>query len=150
MNKILNWDEYFMSMAKLAAKRSKDPNTQVGACIINEDNIIIGMGYNGMPKGIDDEFPWTREGDDNKYKYVIHAEANAILNAIKNLKDSTIYVSLFPCNDCAKMIAQSGIKKVVFEDNKYKGTLEVNISEKILSSCGVEMKQINVGEVTIK
>ncbi len=138
-----------MSMAKLAAKRSKDPSTQVGACIINEDNIIIGMGYNGMPKG-NDEFPWTREGDDNKYKYVIHAEANAILNAIKNLKGSTIYVSLFPCNECAKMIAQSGIKNVIFEDNKYKDTLEVQISEKILSSCGVKTKQISVGELVIK
>ncbi len=149
MKKILSWDEYFMAMAKLSSKRSKDPSTQVGACIINEENIIIGMGYNGMPKG-NDNFPWTKEGEDNKYKYVIHAEANAILNAIKNLQESTIYVSLFPCNNCAKMIAQSGIKKVVFEDDKYKDTLEVEISKKILSSCGVETKQINISEIIIK
>ncbi|CAM9149359.1 dCMP deaminase family protein [Mycoplasma marinum] len=149
MNNILEWDEYFLAMSKLAAKRSKDPNTQVGACIVNDKKRIVGLGYNGMPKG-NDNFPWTREGEDNKYKYVIHAESNAILNSIKNLDGATIYVSLFPCNECAKMIVQSGIKKVVFEDNKYKDSLEVKVAEKIFLECGVETKQIKLEEIIIK
>ncbi len=148
MTKLLNWDEYFLAMAKLAAKRSKDPNTQVGACIVNNRKRIIGLGYNGMPNG-NDTFPWNRDGIDNKYKYVIHAEANAILNSIKDLKGTTIYVSLFPCNECSKMIVQSGISKVVYEDNKYKGTPNINISERILKECGVQIQQVRLEKIIL-
>ena len=117
----ISWDEYFMGIAMLAAKRSKDPNTQVGACIVSPDNIIISTGYNGMPKGCsDDEYPWEREGEDTKYPYVVHAELNAILNANgRDLRGSRLYVDLFPCNECAKAIIQSGISEVVYYGDKY-------------------------------
>ena len=111
----LSWDEYFMGIAFLSALRSKDPSTQVGACIVDEDKKIIGIGYNGFPMGSsDDDLSWDKTGEylDTKYPYVVHAELNAILNSIKSLKGCTIYVSLFPCNECAKAIVQSGIKKV--------------------------------------
>ena len=106
----ISWDEYFMGIALLAAHRSKDPNTQVGACIVSPENIIISTGYNGMPKGCsDDEYPWDREGGETKYPYVVHAELNAILNANgRDLRGSKLYVALFPCNECAKAIIQSG------------------------------------------
>ena len=117
----ISWEEYFMGIAELSAKRSKDPSTQVGSCIINEDNRIVGIGYNGFPQGIsDDKVPWGKEGDflDTKYPYVCHAEMNAILNSIKNVKGCTLYTTLFPCNECAKMIIQSGIKAVVYMNDK--------------------------------
>lgn len=144
----ISWDEYFMGVAKLSALRSKDPGTQVGACIVNKELRIIGIGYNGMPQGCSDEsFPWNKEGDflDTKYPYVVHAEANAILNATTDLKGSTIYVSLFPCNECAKLIIQSGIKEIVFEDNKYEGTKEYVAATNMLNSAKVSYRQIKVG-----
>ena len=108
----ISWDEYFMGIAMLAARRSKDPNTQVGACIVSQDNIIISTGYNGMPKGCsDDEYPWEREGAQTKYPFVVHAELNAVLNANgRDLRGSKLYVALFPCNECAKAIIQSGVQ----------------------------------------
>ena len=117
----ISWDEYFMGIAMLAAKRSKDPNTQVGACIVSQDNIIISTGYNGMPKGCsDDEYPWERDGEQTKYPYVVHAELNAVLNANgRDLRGSKLYVALFPCNECAKAIIQSGISEVVYYGDKY-------------------------------
>lgn len=123
----LDWDEYFMGIAILSGKRSKDPSTQVGACIVNEEHKIIGVGYNGFPRGIEDDnddFSWEREGKflDTKYPYVVHAELNAILNSIKNLKGCKLYVVLFPCNDCAKAIIQSGIKEVIYLSDKYMET----------------------------
>ena len=122
-NDYLSWDEYFMGIAILSSQRSKDPNTQVGACIVNDDMKIVGVGYNGLPTGLnDDEAPWEREGEwlDTKYPYVCHAELNAILNSITaNLKGCTLYVGLFPCNECAKAIIQSGIKEVVYISDKY-------------------------------
>lgn len=153
---VLSWHEYFMAMAHLAAKRSKDPSTQVGACIVDKLNKIVGIGYNGMPVGCDDdEFPWSRDGDanDTKYPYVVHAELNAILNSIMSLQDCKIYVSLFPCNECAKAIIQSGIKEIVYEDDKYEHTDAVMASKKMLKAAGVKFtlleKQIVV-EVGIK
>ena len=138
----INWDEYFMGIAMLAAKRSKDPNTQVGACIVSEDNIIISTGYNGMPKGCsDDEFPWERDGqqDMTKYPYVVHAELNAILNANgRDLRGSRIYVALFPCNECAKAIIQSGVKEVLYLSDKYKDTMLNLVSKKMLDAAGVK------------
>jgi dCMP deaminase len=139
----ISWDEYFMGIAMLAAHRSKDPSTQVGACIVSPDNIIISTGYNGMPKGCsDDVFPWDREGAETKYPYVVHAELNAILNANgRDLRGSRVYVALFPCNECAKAIIQSGIKEVIYADNKYEGTDGVMASKKMLDAAGVKYRQ---------
>ena len=140
----INWDEYFMGIAMLAAKRSKDPNTQVGACIVSPDNIIISTGYNGMPKGCsDDEFPWDRTGEETKYPYVVHAELNAILNASgRDLRGSRIYVALFPCNECAKAIIQSGVKEVLYLSDKYADTMLNLVSKKMLQAAGVKFTQM--------
>jgi len=138
---VLSWDEYFMGLAHLSALRSKDPSTQVGACIVNADKRVVGIGYNGFPMGCDDDvFPWSREGsiNDTKYPYVVHAELNAILNSIQSLKDCTLYVSLFPCNECAKAIIQSGIRKVVYEDDKYADTASVQASKRMFNAAKVE------------
>ena len=142
----ISWDEYFMGIAMLAAKRSKDPSTQVGACIVSDDNIIISTGYNGMPKGCsDDEFPWERDGADNdtKYPYVVHAELNAILNANgRDLRGSRIYVALFPCNECAKAIIQSGVKEVLYLSDKYKDTMGNLASKRMLDAAGVKYTKL--------
>ena len=142
----ISWDEYFMGIAMLAARRSKDPNTQVGACIVSQDNIIISTGYNGMPKGCsDDEFPWERDGADNdtKYPYVVHAELNAILNANgRDLRGSRIYVALFPCNECAKAIIQSGVKEVLYLSDKYKDTMGNLASKRMLDAAGVKYTRL--------
>ena len=151
----LNWDEYFMAIAKLSAKRSKDPNTQVGACIVSNDNRILSIGYNGAPNGFDDElFPWAREGEKiyTKYPYVCHAEMNAIMNyrgSKKELENAKIYVDLFPCNECAKLIIQSGIKEVIYLSDKYNGTDENIASKRLLDMCKVKYKQIECKEITI-
>ena len=139
----ISWDEYFMGVALLAAKRSKDPNTQVGACIVDGNNVILTTGYNGFPVGCsDDEFPWDREGENTKYPYVVHAELNAILNASgKSLKGARIYVDLFPCNECAKAIIQSGIKEVVYLSDKYADTPGVKASKLMLTTAGVKLTQ---------
>lgn len=154
MKKILTWDEYFMSLAHLSGLRSKDPNTQVGACIINENKRIVGIGYNGMPYGCDDDkYPWGREGDflETKYPYVVHAELNAILNATTSLKGCSIYVSLFPCNECAKAIIQSGITEVVYESDKYAQADNVKASKQMFASAGIKLRQIDeVVKVTVE
>lgn len=141
----LSWDEYFMGLSLFSAMRSKDPNTQVGACIVSEDNKILSVGYNGMPIGCDDDaMPWGREGEflDTKYPFVAHAELNAILNRpTVSLKNARIYVSLFPCNECAKAIIQSGIKEVVYWHNKYKDTDGVKASEMMFRLAGVTLRQ---------
>lgn len=150
---IISWDNYFLSVAKLSGMRSKDPSTQVGACIINEKKKIVGVGYNGMPYGCDDsEFPWEREGDfeETKYPYVVHAELNAILNSTTNLENCKIYVSLFPCNECAKAIIQSGIKEVIYDNDKYNGTAADNVSKRILTAAGVRFRKIDSVEISIK
>ena len=140
----ISWDEYFMGIAMLAARRSKDPNTQVGACIVSRDNIIISTGYNGMPKGCsDDIFPWDRTGEETKYPYVVHAELNAILNANgRDLRGSRIYVALFPCNECAKAIIQSGVKEVVYLSDKYDGTPLNLASKRMLDAARVKRTQL--------
>jgi dCMP deaminase len=146
----ISWDQYFMGVAKLSALRSKDPSTQVGACIINSDLRIVGIGYNGMPKGADDQtFPWLSEGEylDTKYPYVVHAEANAILNATQSLKGSKIYVTLFPCNECTKLIIQSGITEIVYESDKYQHTKEHQAAIKMLKAAHVSLRKIEVGEL---
>ena len=140
----ISWDEYFMGIAMLAARRSKDPNTQVGACIVSQDNIIISTGYNGMPAGCsDDEYPWGREGAETKYPYVVHAELNAILNANgRDLRGSKLYVALFPCNECAKAIIQSGVKEVYYLSDKYATTPTTLASKRMLNSAGVKCTQL--------
>lgn len=141
----ISWDEYFMGVSLLSGKRSKDPNTQVGACIVGSDHRILSMGYNGFPNGCsDDLFPWAREGAtlDTKYPFVTHGELNAILNYKGgSLDGSTLYVSLFPCNECAKAIIQAGIKRVVYADDKYKDTPSVMASKKMFDAAGVAYEQ---------
>ena len=146
----ISWDEYFMGVALLSSKRSKDPSTQVGACVASKENKVVTMGYNGMPVGLsDDQMPWGREGKDdldNKYLYVCHAEFNAILNSNAPVKDCRIYVTLFPCNECAKAIIQSGIKEVIYLSDKY-ATSENNIaSRRLLDEFGVVYKKIQLDE----
>ncbi len=146
----LTWDEYFMGLAHLSALRSKDPNTQVGAAIIDENHRVVSVGYNGFPKGCsDDEFPWSRSGGvlNSKYAFVVHAELNAILNSPRSVSGCTIYVSLFPCNECAKAIIQSGIKRIVYESDKYADTETTIASKKMLQAAGIELVQL---ENTIK
>ncbi len=144
----IDWDTYFMLIAKISAKRSKDPNTQVGACIVL-NNKIVGVGYNGAPNGFDDDnMPWERDTSlplqDTKYAYVCHAELNAILNKINtDITGATIYVDLFPCNECAKAIVQSGIKKVIYESDKYDGTPANIASKRILDECGIIYEQLD-------
>ena len=132
-----------MGVAQLSALRSKDPKTQVGACIVSQDNHIVGVGYNGMPNGCsDDEFPWAREGDDNKYFYSTHSELNAILNYRGgSLEGTTIYVTLFPCNECAKAIIQSGIKEIAYDSDNYEHTQAVIASKKMLRAAGVVLRR---------
>lgn len=144
----LTWDEYFMAIAKLSAMRSKDPNTQVGACIVDRNNRILSIGYNGAPNGYDDNlFPWGREGEelDTKYPYVVHAERNAILNyrgSRKDLEGAKIYVDLFPCNECAKEIIQAGINEVIYLSDKYANTNSVIASKKLFDVCGIDYHQL--------
>lgn len=152
----ISWDEYFMGVASLSALRSKDPNTQVGACIVSPNNKILSMGYNGLPVGCsDDEFPWNRESEDpydNKYFYTTHSELNAILNYRGgSLEGAKIYVTLFPCNECAKAIIQCGIKAVIYKEDKYGDTSAVKASKRMMKAAGVEYikykesgKEINI------
>ena len=140
----ISWDEYFMGVAQLAAQRSKDPSTQVGACIVSSDNKILSIGYNGMPIGCsDDDFPWEKTDttpDHNKYLYSTHSELNAILNYRGgSLEGTTIYVTLFPCNECAKAIIQSGIKKIIYACDKYAGTDSFVASRRMLNAAGIEL-----------
>ena len=141
----ITWDEYFMAVAKLAGLRSKDPNSQVGSCIVSTDNKILSMGYNGFPLGCsDDEYPWAREGEplDTKYVYVTHSELNAILNYRGgSLEGSKIYVTLFPCNECAKAIIQAGIKTIIYKEDKYPDSPSVRASKRMLNAAGVRYYQ---------
>ncbi len=150
----ISWDEYFMGIAMLSSYRSKDPNTRVGACIVNNKNRIISVGYNGFPMGCsDDEFPWDRDGDeyDTKYPYVCHAELNAILNSRGvSLEGCKIYVALFPCNECAKAIIQCGIKEVVFLSDKYDGTTGNMASKRMFDAAGVKYTQLKLAHDEIK
>ncbi|MHC1735942.1 MAG: cytidine/deoxycytidylate deaminase family protein [Erysipelotrichaceae bacterium] len=142
---VLSWDDYFMGLAHLSSFRSKDPGTQVGAVVVDAAHKVVSIGYNGFPIGCDDdEFPWEREGSlyESKYAYVVHAELNAILNSPRSLQDCLIYVSLFPCNECAKAIIQSGIKTIVYEDDKYAQTEAVKASKRMLASAGVTIRQL--------
>ncbi len=143
----ISWDEYFMGVAKLTAERSKDPNSQVGACIVSEDHRILSMGYNGFPMGCsDDEYPWAREGDELsvKYTYVTHAELNAILNfrgSNTSLSGAILYVTLFPCNECAKAIIQTGIRHIIYESDKYADTPSTIASKMMFDSAGVTYRR---------
>ena len=143
-NDYISWDEYFMGVSILASKRSKDPNTQVGACIVDDHNIILSTGYNGFPLGCsDDEFPWERIGEDTKYPYVVHAELNAILNSGgKDLRGSKIYVSLFPCNECAKAILQSGIREIIYISDKHANDAGTIASKRLLKAAGVKCTRL--------
>ena len=144
----ITWDEYFMGVAKLAGMRSKDPNTQVGACIVSQDNKILSIGYNGLPVGCsDDDFPWNRDNEDpyqNKYFYTTHSELNAILNYRGgSLEGSKLYVTLFPCNECAKAIIQAGIRTIIYDSDKYAGTPSNIASKRMLDAAGVRYYKYN-------
>lgn len=149
----ISWDEYFMGVALLASQRSKDPSTQVGACIVDEEKRILSTGYNGFPQGCsDDAFPWNRDESlgETKYQFVVHAELNAILNASgKKLAGSIVYVGLFPCNECAKAIIQSGIKEVVYLSDKYHNTPSMTASRRMLDAAGVKYRQIKPTKASI-
>lgn len=143
----ISWDEYFMGVALISAKRSKDPNTQVGACIVDSNNKIVGIGYNGFPIGCSDEdFPWENQGEflNTKYPYTCHAELNAILNSIgKELKGCKVYATLFPCNECAKAIIQSGINEVIYLSDKYKDTDIVKASKLMFKTSNIKVRNLN-------
>lgn len=146
---IISWDECFMQMADLIAQRSKDPSTQVGAVIVNQNNVVVGMGYNGWPRGIEaDELPWEREGelDETKYAYVVHAEVNAIYNSNAQTKDCKIYVKLFPCNECAKAIIQNGITEVIYEDDKYHDLPAFRASRKLFEKADIKTRQFKTNK----
>ena len=149
----ISWDEYFMGVALLAAQRSKDPSTQVGACIVDNSNTILSTGYNGFPKGCsDDEYPWNRneEHGETKYNFVVHAELNSILNATgRSLVGARIYVALFPCHECAKAIIQSGIREIVYLSDKYHDTPSMQASRRMLESAGVKFRQIKPSRANI-
>ena len=150
----ISWDEYFMGVALLSAKRSKDPSTQVGACVVNEDKRIIGIGYNGFPTGCKDElFPWGKTDTNRlntKYPYVVHAEPNAILNCTSSLKGATLYVTLFPCNECAKLIIQSVIKKIIYMCDKYRNEESYVASRRMFDAVGIKYEKMKEMDVTIK
>lgn len=153
----LSWDEYFMGVAMLSGMRSKDPGTQVGCCIVSQDNKILSMGYNGFPTGCsDDDFPWEREGEDpldTKYVYSTHSELNAILNySGGSLAGARLYVSLFPCNECAKAIIQCGIREVIYAEDKYSDTASVIASKRMMDAAGVKyhLYQKTEREITIR
>lgn len=149
---VISWDEFFMRVALAASMRSKDPNTQVGACIADTNHRILSVGYNGTPSALnDDDFPWGVSGDPlaDKHSYVVHAEANAVLNyrgSLKDMSGATVYVTLFPCNECAKILAQVGIGEVVYLSDKYDGTEGNLISKRILTSCGIRFRGMELAE----
>ncbi len=149
----LSWDEYFMGVALLSAQRSKDPNTQVGACIVNPKNKIVGVGYNGLPTGCsDDEFPWDREGEylETKYPYVCHAELNAVINKISaDLYDCRLYVALFPCNECAKVLIQAGVKEVIYLSDRYAETDQVRAAKRLFRAAGVLCRRLTARTATV-
>jgi dCMP deaminase len=149
----ISWQEYFMALAVLAAERSKDPSSQVGACIVSPDKNIVSLGYNGWPRGIDeDDLPWERDGDflSTKYAYVVHSEPNAILNANSVVRGCDLYVTLFPCNECAKLVIQSGIKQIFYLDDKYEGTDGDIASKKMLDLAGVKHQKFQTTGRTIE
>ena len=141
----ISWDEYFMGIAMLSCERSKDPSTQVGACIVSTDNKILSIGYNGAPTGFNDDkdMPWDRSGNplETKYLYVCHSELNAILNTKNDLRNSKLYVTLFPCNECAKAIIQTGIKEVIYYDDKYADSDNNIAARKMFDACGIKYKK---------
>ena len=153
--RILEWDEYFMGVAALSALRSKDPHTQVGACIVGKDLRILSIGYNGTPTGMnDDTFPWQREGEwiDTKYPYVIHAERNAVLNfrgLMRELVGATVYVTHYPCNECAKELAQVGISAVAYAKTPYPDSRETIASTKIMKAAGIDVRVVPIPEITL-
>ncbi len=149
---IISWDEYFMGIALFSKYRSKDPHTKVGACIVNEDKHIVGVGYNGMPNGCaDKDFPWTNQGafSDKKYAYVVHAELNAILNACTSLKGCSIYTSLFPCNECCKAIIQCAIKEVIYLSDKYAASDSTRASKRMFDAANICYRRLKTNISTL-
>jgi len=143
----LNWDEYFMLQAMLASFKSKDPSTRVGCVIVDENHHQVTMGYNGMVAGIDEtRLPWGKDKSVplkyQKYGYVVHSETNAILHATRSLKDCTAYVTLFPCNECAKLIASKQIKEVIYLSDKHSSTEGTQMSKYLFDLAGISYRQL--------
>ncbi|MDD3191688.1 MAG: dCMP deaminase family protein [Bacilli bacterium] len=152
-NNYIDWDTYFMGVAILSSMRSKDPNTQVGACIVNTKKRIVGIGYNGFPYGCDDDvFPWENNDDflGSKYPYVVHAEPNAILNSSCSLEDTSIYVTLFPCHECVKLIIQSGIREIIYLSDKYEGTESDLAAKKMLDAAKIRYRKMDAFTITLE
>ncbi len=148
----LSWDDFFLSVAHVCAMRSKDPHTQVGSCVVNQIGQIIATGYNGLPRGLnDDEFPWARDGEylDTKYPYVAHAELNAILSTRTNLENCRIYTTLFPCAECAKIIIQAGIKEIIYDDDKYVGSDDNKAAKRMFDQAHVSYSSLPVINVIV-
>lgn len=140
----MSWDECFLRMAHLIAQRSKDPSTQAGAVIVDKNNIVVGLGYNGFPRGVsNDSFPWEREGslEETKYAYICHAEENAVYNANSSTHGCKTYCTLFPCNECAKTMIQNGIVEIIFESDKYHDLPAYIASRRMLDAAGVKYRQ---------
>lgn len=148
---VSTWDETFMGIAKLVSQRSKDPSTQVGAAIVTTDNRILSVGYNGTPIGFDDnEFPWGKNDTNpmnNKYLYVVHSERNAILNfrgVLREMSQGKIYVTHFPCNECAKEIIQVGIKEVIYLNPHDVDTYSTQATIKMFDHVGIKYRQLDL------
>ena len=140
----ISWDECFMRMAHVIAERSKDPSTQAGAVVVDQNNVVLGLGYNGWPRGIEaDALPWNREGSvlETKYAYVCHAEENAVYNSHSKPISAKVYCTLFPCNECAKTIIQNGIQEVIYESDKYKDVDIFIVGKKLFDLSGVKYRQ---------
>ncbi|XP_044493405.1 deoxycytidylate deaminase [Mangifera indica] len=157
----LTWDDYFMSIAFLSAERSKDPHRQVGACLVSQDGVILGIGYNGFPRGCsDDKLPWAKKSKtgnplETKYPYVCHAEVNAILNTNHaSAVGQRLYVTMFPCNECAKIIIQSGVSEVIYFVEKRLNNSDTAYvaSHQLLSMAGVKVRkhQPQMNQIVIK
>jgi dCMP deaminase len=145
----LTWDECFMKIAHVIADRSKDPSTQTGAVVVTENNVVVGIGYNGWPRGIDDKYlSWNSKGnyEDTKYAYVVHSEENAIYNANNSTKGCKIYCTLFPCNECVKTIIQNGIKEIIYESDKYADLPAYKASKKMLKLAKIPFRQYKINQ----
>lgn len=151
----ISWDEYFMFQAMLASYKSKDPSTKVGCVFVDEKNHQITMGYNGHVAGLNEEkIPWGNNTDapleHQKYGYVVHSEANAILHSPRSLQNSKLYVTLFPCHECSKLVATSGTKEVIYLSDKYNGTQSNIIAKKIFDMAGIKYHSISISDDTKK
>lgn len=151
----ISWDEYFILQAMMASFKSKDPATKVGCVFVDEHNHQISMGYNGFVAGIDEsQLPWGKDKSQSlehqKYGYVVHSEANAIIHAPRSLENSRCYVTLFPCNECAKLLASKKVKEIVYISDKHIGTESNTVAKRIFNLAGIDYRQMNPSKKLIE